>query len=81
LRFHGPRKGSQNASLAGADGIHDPEEASSNHAGFRALDDSVEVNGKTLCSIIEELDDSKDMVLDILAKRGLADPQPGNGIS
>jgi hypothetical protein len=46
-------------------------------AGFRALDDSVEVNGNTLCSIIEELDDSKDMVLDILARRGLADPQPG----
>jgi hypothetical protein len=45
-------------------------------AGFRALDENVEVSGKTIGSIIEEMDDSRVAVLEILAGRGIVNPQP-----
>lgn len=45
-------------------------------AGFRALDENAEVNGKTLCTCLDGMGDSKGVLLGFLAKRGIVNPQP-----
>lgn len=46
-------------------------------AGFKALDQDAEVNGETIFSIIDALDEFKSTALKILEKQGIVDPQPG----
>ncbi len=46
-------------------------------AGFRALDENVEVYGKTICSVVEGMCNLKDVVLEVLAKKGIVNPEPG----
>ncbi len=46
-------------------------------AQFKAFAADVEVNGETVLSIVEGMGNSKEMALSILAKHGIANPQPG----
>ena len=50
-------------------------------AEFRVLDANVEVNGETINAVVEGMGAFHETALKILAKQGIADPQPGEWYS